>query len=238
MKTYLSKLSPSERRFVVGVAVVFFLVVNIFWVWPHFSDWQTLKGRLIGTRAKLANYQAVIQQSDRLKAELAKLESEGAVVPAEDQAIEFMRTIQMQAGQSGMGITSFGHQTTRTNQFFSEQSQTISGVSGEKQLVDFLYHLGSGSSLVRVRAISVHPDQNRQQLSANITLVASYQKNQQPQPVPAATRAPAAKKTPPTLKVAPAQTAPPPAKNPPAQVKLPATPAKPVDLKPATPKKK
>ena len=196
-----------------------------------------LEGRLNGARAKLANYQAVIQQSDHLKPELAKLESEGAAVPAEDQAIEFMRTIRLQAGQSGMGITSFGHQTTRTNQFFSEQSQTISGVSGEKQLVEFLYHLGSGSSLVRVRAISVHPDQNRQQLSANITLVASYQKNQQPQSVTPATKAPAAR-MPSTPQVGPAQSAPPQAKSPPPQVKPPTPTVKPVDLKPATPKNK
>lgn len=226
MNNYLSRLNPSERRFVVGVALVFFVVVNIFWVWPHFSDWGTLKNRLHAARTKLANYEAVIQQADRLKPDLAKMESEGMAVPAEDQAIEFMRTIQMQAGQSGVGITSFGHQTTQTNQFFSEQSQTISGVSVEKQLVDFLYNLGSGSSLVRVRAISVHPDQNRQQLSASITLVASYQKTQRPRTATS------------VAKAAPRKTAPPPVRTPPPQLKPPPPPVKPADLKPATPNKK
>jgi Tfp pilus assembly protein PilO len=226
MNNYLSRLNPSERRFVVGVAVVFFVVINIFWVWPHFSDWGTLKNRLKGARAKQANYEAVIQQAAHLKPELARLEGEGASVPAEDQATEFMRTIQTQSGQSGVGITSFGHQTTRTNQFFSEQSQTISGISGEKQLVDFLYNLGSGNSMVRVRAISVHPDQSRQQLSANLTLVASYQKAQ-----PFRTATSAVKATPP--KPAPASV-----KGPAARVKPPLPSVKPADLKPASSKKK
>lgn len=184
MNAYFARLNPSERRFVVGVGVVFFIVINLFWVWPHFSDWSGLKTRLEGARLKLANCQTVIQQGERLKPELAKMEGEGASVPFEDQSTEFMRTIQIQASQSGVAITTYGHQTARTNQFFTEQSQTVSGVSTEKQLVDFMYNLGSGNSLVRVRSLSVHPDASRQQLNANITLVASYQKN--PKPPPAA----------------------------------------------------
>lgn len=212
MNTYLSKLNPTERRFVVGVGLVFFIVLNLFLVWPHFSDWGMLKNRLNSARLKLANYEAVIAQTERLKPDLARMESEGATVPAEDQAIEFMRTITSQAGQNGVGITSFGHQTTRTNQFFSEQSQTISTISGEKQLVDFLSNLGSGNSLIRVRAISVHPDPSRQQLNANITLVASYQKNPQARSPAPRPRAAASSPPPPKPLPSPAKL---PAGNPP-----------------------
>jgi Tfp pilus assembly protein PilO len=196
MNAYFARLNPSERRFVVGVGVVFFIVINLFWVWPHFSDWSSLKARLESARLKLANCDAVIQQGERLKPELAKMEGEGASVPFEDQSTEFMRTIQLQASQSGVAITTYGHQTARTNQFFTEQSQTISGVSTEKQLVDFMYSLGSGNSLVRVRSLSVHPDGSRQQLNANITLVASYQKNPKPQPAAAPAKASPARTAP------------------------------------------
>lgn len=41
MNEYFSRLNPSERRFVVVVALLFFIVVNLFWVWPHFSDWES-----------------------------------------------------------------------------------------------------------------------------------------------------------------------------------------------------
>lgn len=192
-----------------------------------------LKGRLLGARVKLANYQAMIQQADRIKPELAKMESDGMAVPAEDQSVEFMRTIQAQAGQSGVGITGYGHQTSRTNdQFFTELSQTISGVATEKQLVGFLYDLGSGNSMVRVRSLSVHPDQSRQQLNANVTLVASYQRRAQPQ---TAAPAVARKSNPPAAapsSPAPSSAAPPrpaPLRNGP--------PLSPLNLNPSRPKK-
>jgi hypothetical protein len=57
-----------------------------------------------------------------------------------------------------------------------EQNETITTLSGEKQLVDFLYNLGSGQSLIRVKELSIQPDQPHQQLNARITLVASYQR--------------------------------------------------------------
>lgn len=247
MKKYFARLTPAERRFVVVVALLFFIVLNLFWVWPHFSDWGILKNRLRGARAKLQEYERVIQQADRLRAELAKMESEGMEVPAEDQAIEFVRTIQMQAQQSGVGIMSFGHQTTQTNQFFNEKAQTISGVSDEKQLVDFLYKLGAGNSLIRVRAISVRPDQSRQRLNSNITLVASYQKNRPAATAPAAPRpgapsqpAPAVQKPSPAGQRAPtAVKAPTPTIKPPTPtIKTSPPPARGFNLKPATPTKR
>jgi len=63
--------------------------------------------------------------------------------------------------------------------------------------VDFLYNLGAGDSLVRVRNLSIRPDQNRQQLAASITLIASYQKNPKLTPAPAATPAATPKTAPP-----------------------------------------
>ena len=44
-------------------------------------------------------------------------------------------------------------------------------------MVDFLYKLGAGASMVRVRDLTLQPDQPRQRLTADIRLVASYQKN-------------------------------------------------------------
>jgi hypothetical protein len=65
----------------------------------------------------------------------------------------------------------------RTNQFFVEQTQNINAVATDEQLVDFLYKLGSGASMVRVRDLELQPDNTRQHLNANIRLVASYQKS-------------------------------------------------------------
>ncbi len=176
MTHFLSRLTSIERRFVVGVVLVIFVVLNVAFVWPHFSDWNTVKNRLDTTRNKLAAYQIEIAQIPNYKAELSELENEGSEVPAEDQSIDFLRTIQMQAADSGVNIIDNSRPTTTTNQFFVELTQGINVQCGEKQLVDFLYNLGSGNSMIRVRDLALHPDASRQQLNANIKLVASYQK--------------------------------------------------------------
>jgi hypothetical protein len=70
-----------------------------------------------------------------------------------------------------------GRTTTSTNNaFFVEQTQQISVLALEANLVDFLYRLGAGPSMVRVHDLSLRPDAPHQRLQAEIRLVASYQK--------------------------------------------------------------
>jgi Tfp pilus assembly protein PilO len=89
-----------------------------------------------------------------------------------------MRTIQAQAEASGVGRANYSRSIMHTNDaFFIEQVQNISVVATDQQLVDFLYKLGSGASMIRVRDLELQPDGPRQHLNANIRLVASYQKN-------------------------------------------------------------
>ena len=67
---------------------------------------------------------------------------------------------------------------TRTNDaFFVEQIQNINVTATDDQLVDFLYKLGSDVSMIRVRDLELQPDPPHQKLTANIKLVASYQRN-------------------------------------------------------------
>jgi Tfp pilus assembly protein PilO len=167
-----------ERRLVVGVAVVLLVVLNAVFIWPHFSDWGKLRGRLDEAHRKLKLYQETSAQIPALQAQVKQFASEGEFVAPEDQAINLMRTIQAQAAASGFGIQNYSRSIMRTNDaFFVEQVQNISVVAKEEQLVDFLYKLGSGSSMIRVRDLELQPDPPRQRLTANIRLVASYQKN-------------------------------------------------------------
>ena len=104
------------------------------------------------------------------------MESEGFSVPPEEQHLHFANTRESVANSSGVNISQTSKVTTRTNQFFLELTQNISLLTKEQQLVDFLYNLGSSNSLIRVRDLSLKPDGPRQQLNANVRLVASYQK--------------------------------------------------------------
>jgi Tfp pilus assembly protein PilO len=178
MKKYFSQLRPLERRLVVGVAVVLVVVLNWVFIWPEFSDASNYETRLDTAQRKLKNYQANVAQIPDLRKQLSKYENEGEYVPAIDVGISFIRTVQQQAVDSGVALQNAGHLTTHTNdQFFIEQEQNINVLAAEAPLVDFLYKLGSSSSMMRVRDLTLQPDPPRQRLSADIRLVASYQKN-------------------------------------------------------------
>jgi Tfp pilus assembly protein PilO len=191
VKKYFAHLRPLERRLAVGVLVVVIIVLNAWLIWPHFSDWSDLKNRRNNARAKLAEYQVAIAQATNYQAQVKSLEGQGEFVALEDQAINFMRTIQAQAEASGIGRANYSRSVMHTNDaFFIEQLQNINVVATDEQLVDFLYKLGSGASMIRVRDLELQPDGPRQHLNASIQLVASYQKNPTAKPMPAA--APAA----------------------------------------------
>ena len=181
MKKYFAQLRPMERRLVVGVLVVVLLVLNFVFIWPHFSDWSKLRGRLDEAHRKLKLYQTTSAQIPALSADVKKFESEGEFVAPEDQGINFMRTIQSQSAQSGVAIVNTSRQITHTNDaFFVEQIENINVLATEEQLIDFLYKLGSGASMIRVRDLELQPDPPHQRLNANIRLVASYTKSPPP----------------------------------------------------------
>ncbi len=178
MKKFFAQLRPLERRLAVGVLVVFILVLNWVFIWPHFSDWGNLRRRLDDAQTKLQRYQTTIAQTSNYHAQVQAFETQGNFVAPEDQSINFLRTIQSQAQASGIGLVSPGRSLTRTNDaFFVEQIQNISVTATDEQLVDFLYKLGSDASMVRVRDLELMPDASRQKLNAKILLVASYQRN-------------------------------------------------------------
>ncbi len=178
MTSYLDRLNlrPFEKRLVVGVGAVLFFVLNLWFVFPHFSDWNRVKFRVSKAQRTLTAFRGEVQKLPMYQAKVREMESEGYAVPAEDQAQHFASTVQSQAAQGGVNIIQSSRITSRTNQFFLEQSQTINVQTKEEQLVNFLFNLGSGNSLIRVSDLALRPDAPRQNLGGTIKLVASYQK--------------------------------------------------------------
>ncbi len=189
-------LRPNERRLLVAVATGVFIVLNIWLVWPHFQDWKKLKVKMAEAQKKLDAYQAEVNRIPQYQANLNSLVGDETTVMPEDQAIHLLRIIQSQAAQSGVVITGNSKASSKTNETFLEQTQNISVQSGEKQLVDFLYNLSAGNSMIRVRELNLRPDASRTLLGGNITLVASYQRKTVATPAPTvATAASSAQKT-------------------------------------------
>jgi hypothetical protein len=194
MKSYLDNLRPLEKRLVVGIGAVLFVVLNFVFVFPHFSDWGRVKTRMDDARWTIDKFKKEIDLIPVYTNSINTLTKEGQDVPPEEQLAEFSRAINLQAGQSQVTILNLQKMTTKTNQFFLELSQGLSVQSTEERLVDFLYSLGAGNSLIRVRGLTIKPDLPRQQLGAGVTLVASYQKKA-PAPAAAKSTTPASRQT-------------------------------------------
>lgn len=182
-------LRPQEKRLlVVGLALAV-VVLSALWVWPRLGEWRKAHEALEKSRKTLQSYEAEIARIPTYEARLAELEGQGSAVLQEEQALQLLRTVQLQAQQHHVTITStragLPGPTTSTNAFFDEQTVQIGVNTGEKELVQFLLALGSGGSLIRVRDMDLRPDPPRFRLNGTITLVASYQKK------PKTTRPPA-----------------------------------------------
>jgi hypothetical protein len=195
-------LRPHERRLVVLVALVVFVVLNIFLIWPEFGSVGRWQQRRSDALKKLETFKNEVNKKPIYEKQLADLESQGAHVGTEDQAMALSRDVANQATLSGVQVNRYDpaprSSTGRTNAFFEEQTLIITVTTGEKELIDFLYNLGARSSLIRVKSMTLSPDPSRMKLMGNITLVASFAKKAPPRVAapPKATNQPA-KATPP-----------------------------------------
>ena len=198
MSSALAKLNlrPQERRLVVFVAIVVFVVLNIWFVWPHFGDWTTINIKQERAERTLRNYETEIQKTKGYQVKLRELESAGSSVVPEEQELDLVRVVDTQARINGLYLialdTHAKQSTTETNRFFEEQYVTLHATSDNEQLINFLISLTSTNSLIRVKDMTLKPaDMAATRLDEQLTLVASYQRKtpakSQPQLSPATT---------------------------------------------------
>lgn len=193
-------LRPAERRLVFGVLLVVFVVLNVWFVWPHFGDWSKVKADLENAKQTYVKFENEIARRNEYESAKKKLEqSEGGLAP-EEMAINLRRNVQTQASQSGIipnGMNDLPKPQGKSDSLFDETSIRLNFINtGEQELVDFLYNLSAGKSTIRVRDLNVAPDPSQQKLQGDMTLTASYQKKSQSKLAPpAATRGAAPTKT-------------------------------------------
>ena len=184
MKTLLDKLNlrPQERRLVVMAVAVLAVVLHFWFVQPYFREWGQVKAELDKTGRTLKTYQAEIARTNEYEAKRLKLEMQGSSLPAEQQAqpsilSDKILQVAKQSGFNAGNMTPLGRSRGRTNDFFEEQAiNLIVNPSAPQELVDFLYAIGSGDLLVRVKELSLNPDGSQTKLAGTMKLVASFQK--------------------------------------------------------------
>ena len=190
MISYLDKLNlrPAEKRLVVVAALAFFGVLNFIFVVPQFGEWGRTEQKIRDAQARLDKYAVEVNRQTLYKKEFERLRKIGQSIPAEDQALDMSKTVTSQAALSGVSVQSLvtsdrkANSGAKTNLFFEEKSGSLTVNATEQQLVDFLYLLGSGDSLIRARSMTVTPDPTKMRLNATMTLAASYQRKPPPKP--------------------------------------------------------
>jgi len=201
MSTWVDSLNlrPQEKRAIVAIAVVVFVILNLVLVFPHFKDYRQIQKQLKDTRAAIATNNAVIAKDrdpmDGLQVQLAKLEKQPDGAVAFNKEIQLMQTVTAQARangvfittESGVAVSRIGP-TNLADKFFESQSIRIQVQAAEDALVKFLFDVGNDPAMIRVRELDLKPlDANRYKLNGNITFIADYQKTNAPKPVLTAT---------------------------------------------------
>ncbi len=175
-------LRPQEKRILAGIGIVLFIMFNIWFVWPRFQDWGKVQKELNDLRQKRESYEKEIKKLPEYQQKLKDLQPglDAAEIAAFDQTVEFRRKVEQMALTGNITVQNMSGPNksamTVTNQFFEEWNLSMQIVSGEKDLVDFLYHLSDGASTIRVRDLRLSQGPNFTNLSANVVLVANYQR--------------------------------------------------------------
>jgi hypothetical protein len=178
MKKFWEQLRPQERRWLIAIGCVVFITLNYFFIWPQFKAWRANSNRMVVATDKIALYRTEIMHQAEYKRKIAQLDTESQNIPQEDQAVHFENYFRDRAVENGVQIQTTSRLSTRSDAFTMEQQTTIQVLANEKNLVDFLYSLGSSGSLMRVKAMSLRPlDMNRYQLHADLTIAESYLRN-------------------------------------------------------------
>lgn len=184
------KLTPSERRLVVVIFAVVFIVLNYWIVWPRFGDFSALTQEMTSLEDKRAKFQKEIDRRPTYEVMFRKLQASGSVLPAGEEKIQFRSDMERLAREVGLTVRGWGEVVaersgTTTNAFFESIALPMNQVSGgEDQIVEFLHRVGSSNSTIRVKELTLKPGNfdpragGRTNLDAIIRLVASVQKAQ------------------------------------------------------------
>jgi len=184
MSAFFDKLGlrPAERRLVVGVGVVLFVVLNMYLVWPRFKDWKALRKEIKEAEATIALYKAEAAKIDQYQARESELEVSGTSIPTADMALALLDVVQPKARAAGVKVVEWKpskDNTSGTSEFFEEHKLRIGfRNTDDEALLKFLVSLGTGESVIRIRELSIRPEATRMALMGSITMVASYQKAQ------------------------------------------------------------
>jgi hypothetical protein len=182
MSGFLDKLNlrPQERRIIVIAAVVVFVVVNVWLVFPRFGELGRIQQRIHDLNDTLTKYQQEVGRKGLYEKERNELKKKGYFIPSEERALQLARDVGALATLNRVnlnGVAPVNRTSYRTNAFFEEQAVSLNlGNTREKELVTFLYSLGERDSLTRVRNMDLRADPSQIYLVGSLIVVRNFQR--------------------------------------------------------------
>jgi len=172
-------LSAQERRLVVLVSCVLFAVLNLWFVWPHFGDYQRLKSQRQQSLVTLVTYQQECARTNEYLGRLTELEKAGDIVLRTDQNSALKELIMDQAAASKLNtgdVDPLPRAIGATNEFFEQRELRLEILAtSPESILDFLMQVASKDIAIRVKSLGLKRERNRATLSGNVVLSASFQ---------------------------------------------------------------
>ena len=108
MTSFLDKmnLKPQERRWVVIVVLVVFVLLNFIFVWPNFGNLGRSEQGLRDTQAMLKKYNDEIGRQSGYANKLRELQEGGQFIANEEQGLRLSQEVNNQAALTGVSILS------------------------------------------------------------------------------------------------------------------------------------
>jgi|GEM_PF-2146041 len=200
MTEWLDKLNlqPHEKRVVVVVMAVLFLVANYLFIWPRLGGADAIISKTSEATRLAALYSAHEAEIPAVTNRIARLKQSGEEVLRADQSSLFLSTLQTEAAKSGLNIMQTRNlgsgSANQTNEFLEERAIMINFATGDSNLVDFMYALSQPASVLRIQSFDLGPEAPAQtRLAGSMTLIGSIEKVPKAKANSSATNSPAAK---------------------------------------------
>ena len=175
------QLRPQERRIIVAGAVVLFLLLNLWFVWPHFGSYARFHVQRLENDTKLSTYLLEIGRTNDYFARLGSLEKEGSGIVTDNNDLAVQNTLTAVARANGLNIPfnrvpQTGH--GRTNEYFDQITFAAPiPPTAPDSLVNLLVSVASNQVVMRIKELDLRPsDVSRYRLAGNLKVVASFQK--------------------------------------------------------------
>src|SRR4051812_16585862 len=86
-------LRPQERRLVGIVGIIVFVVLNFWFVFPHFGDWGRNQQKKRDAETKLRRFKEELGKKATYERQLDQLSKMGGYLPSEEQALQLQMEV-------------------------------------------------------------------------------------------------------------------------------------------------